>query len=283
MGFERIFNQELIYILKSDLLFQKLVSDNEVFPAIRNNYIDFYYRGCGLCKYDNQGYTTHQKYATLWMEKPQYIRHGGAHSIALSKDFLQDYELIKANCRTYASGERKAVSRISVLKPYHRLLSDDVVVLDTEIAFESYIDDRERDQPDLLLFNLLKKSLRFVEAKLFTNDQLWASPGNKAEVFTRIKEYELQIANRRQEILEGYRNYVLIANDLFDVNLPLPEIIEDQVNLLIFDFDQEQRRGERFKSLLLENTAVKNKGYRYYAVGNPAQCNLSGLFKGIPI
>ena len=65
---KRDLNSELIKRLKDNEVFKnKLIPDIEkgnVFPAIRNNRIDFYFKGGKLFSFNKAGLSTHIKYAT---------------------------------------------------------------------------------------------------------------------------------------------------------------------------------------------------------------------------
>lgn len=65
MAFKRGLSNEIIEQLKSEPLFKRMEEDihsGAVFPAIRNNQIDFYYQGGGLFHYDGNTFKTHIKY-----------------------------------------------------------------------------------------------------------------------------------------------------------------------------------------------------------------------------
>src|SRR5208282_6268144 len=77
--FKRSLNDDTLNKLKNDEpLFKKCllpdIRSGEVFPAIRKDYIDFYYAGRRLFGYDKDGFKTHIKYASVLKTKNPYIR-----------------------------------------------------------------------------------------------------------------------------------------------------------------------------------------------------------------
>ena len=95
-----------------------------------------------------------------------------------------------------------------------------VVVLDIEVNFKNENDNSkiQNEQIDILLYSLSDRSLKFVEAKEFSNKELWSEENTKPKVVDQINRYNIQIDNRNKEILEEYKEYIGIVNKLFDIN-----------------------------------------------------------------
>jgi len=247
--------------------------NGNVFLAIRDNRIDMYHKGGKLFGYDNSGFKTHLKYASVITESERdYLSESELSSYRLASNFEENYQRIKENCSNYSGIE---ASGVSDLYHKHSYLSDStVIVLDIEISLESLNEKNNQDRIDILLYNRDSKTLQFVEAKHFSNTEIWSRTTPK--VITQIKRYESQIAKRKSEILLEYTEYVKIVNGLFDRSLPEPTNIEDKVTLLIFGFDNDQKNG-RLKKLITKNkeyTGIKN-----YSIGNIKQVVPGNLWK----
>jgi hypothetical protein len=245
-------------LMTSSLWSNKIDQDcknQNVFLAIRDNRIDFYHKGGKLFTYDSSGFKTHLKYASVITSTGKdYLTESELSGYKLASDFESNYQRIKENCSNYSGIE---ASGISDLYHKHSYLSDSiVVVLDIEISFESLNEENKQDRIDILLLNKNTKTLQFVEAKHFSNKEIWSRSTPK--VITQLKRYESQIAKRKLEIRLEYTEYVRIVNGIFDTSLPEPEDIEDKVTLLIFGFDDDQKKG-RLKKLITTNKEYTGK------------------------
>lgn len=233
-----------------------------VFLAIRDNRIDLYHKGGKLFTYDRNGFKTHLKYASVISSNGKdYLTEAELLDYKLASDFESNYQRIKENCSNYTGIEALGVSEI-----YHKhsYLSDsNVVVLDVEISFESLNEENTQDRIDILLFNKESKTLQFVEAKHFSNSEIWSRKTPK--VISQIKRYESQLLKRKKEILAEYIDYIKIINKIFGIALPDPVEVDDNVTLLIFGFDNDQKNG-RLKKLITQNKEYT--GTKIYAIGN---------------
>ena len=269
---EKIIEDKLI---ASRLWSNKIEQDcknQNVFLAIRDNRFDLYHKGGKLFSYDKSGFKTHLKYASVITASENYLTESELSAYKLASDFETNYKRIKENCSNYSGLEASGVSGL-----YHKhsyLSNSNVLVLDIEISFESLNEKNNQDRIDILLYNRDSKTLQFVEAKHFSNTEIWSRTTPK--VITQIKRYESQIAKRKSKILLEYTEYVKIVNGLFDRSLPEPTNIEDKVTLLIFGFDNDQKNG-RLKKLITKNkeyTGIKN-----YSIGNIKQVVPGNLWK----
>lgn len=239
--------------------------NQNVFLAIRNNRIDLYHKGGKLFTYDRNGFKTHLKYASVISSKGKdYLTEAELLDYKLASDFKSNYLRIKENCSNYSGIEDSGVSDL-----YHKhsyLSNSNVVVLDIEISFKSRNKEKKQDRIDILLFNKESKTLHFVEAKHFSNKEIWSTTVPK--VIGQIKRYESQIAERKIEILSTYSKYIEIINRIFNISLPEATKIDDDVTLLIFGFDNDQKYG-RLKELITKNPAYS--GIQNYSIGDIKQ------------
>lgn len=262
---------------KSNLWKHKLCNDckaQEVFLAIRDNQIGFYHKGGRLFCFGSNGFKTHLKYAAVITAKgKEYLTENELLNYKLAIDFKTNYKRIKENCSKYSGIEDSGVSD---LYHKHSYLSDSnvVVVLDIQISFGSLNEENNQDIIDILLYNKDSKTLQFVEAKHFSNKEIWST--TTPEVISQMERYESQIAKRKSEILSAYAEYINIINEIFGISLSEPTDIDDKVTLLIFGFDNDQKNG-RLKELITKNSAYS--GIQNYSIGNIDEIKTENLWK----
>ena len=263
-------------LVNNDLWKNKLKQDcldKNVFLAIRDDNVGFYHEGGKLFGLDSKGFKTHFKFASVIdpnNEKDSYLTKTDLSELKLISDFEKGYSQIKENCSNYSGVEAKGVSKLYSESSY--LSGKNVVVLDIEVSFATDDDEKTQDRIDIVLLNTKNKKLLFVEAKHFSNGEIWSTSTPK--VIKQLDKYKKQIIRREKEILEEYSKYVDIINELFVPSqlLPKPTSIDDKkVVLLIFGFDKNQKEG-RLKELIKENPAYK--GVNCYFKGNIEKTDL---------
>jgi hypothetical protein len=278
--FNRHVDGSFIEGLKRQPLWQAKLKDDcekgNVFLAIRNDYISFYHKGGGLFTFQNNCFSTHVKYALVIDTDDEnapgnYIiedrlkpdqNEPNKPIIPLIPDFTAGYDKIKKNCELYSGLEAKGVSSLYQTSSY--LKTKSIFVLDIEIAFKKD-DGKKQDRIDVLLYNNDSQTLRFVEAKHFSNHDLWSNATPK--VVEQIKKYEEQIDRHGKKLIEEYGLYIDGLNQIFGKKYKLPKTIDPKVSLLIFGFDESQKQGDRFKKLISNNPEYKK--IPVYCKGNP--------------
>ncbi|MCP3684052.1 MAG: type I restriction enzyme HsdR N-terminal domain-containing protein [bacterium] len=264
-------------LLKNNLWTDEIKKDCEdqrVFLAIRNNQVDLYHQGGRLFCFDSKGFKTHVKYASVISETggKDYLTESELTNYKLASNFRINYNQIKENCSNYS---RIEASGVSDLYHKHSYLSDsNVVVLDIEVSFESFSESNKQDRIDILLYNKDSQILKFVEAKHYSNKEIWSKATPK--VISQIKRYESQIAERKTEILSEYSEYVRTLNTIFEIAISEPTDIEDKVTLLIFGFDDDQKKG-RLKKKIIKNLVYSDT--KIYSFGNIKQVVPENLWK----
>lgn len=273
--FERKLDQLTISELEKSNLWKKCLKkdceDQKVFLAIRKNEIGFYHEGGKLFGFDkNAEFKTHIKYAAViddTDEEKNYLTESELKNKALIPDFIEKIVRIKENCKNYSGIEAQGVSKI-----YHEhsyLSGGDIVVLDIEVSFESLDENKVQDRIDILLFDKNAHTLRFVEAKHYSNSEIVSKEGKVPDVVQQIEGYEKQIASNKSDIVEAYKEYIMAINQLFDKKLldkklPKPTDVDEKVTLLIFGFDKDQQGG-RLKGI---KTELKKYGVLCKSIGN---------------
>lgn len=268
--------------LKKNILWkEKVKADCEkgnVFFTIRENRIDLYCQGGKLFSFDSGKFKTHLKYASVIEAEDDsqkfYLSESDLKSLQLNSDFYKGYERIKENCSKYSGAEAAGVS--SLYHSHSYLSESEFVVLDIEISFVSLEKGgNKKDRIDLLLFDKKTGVLQFVEAKHFSNKELWST--TCPPVIRQLERYEGQIRKRKPEIVNEYSEYVKCINSIFGLSLTKPTDIEEKVSLLIFGFDSDQRDG-RLKKLINQNNFYK--GIKTYQKGDIFKVKTSALWKG---
>ena len=279
--FIRNIKPDLLKQLKDHELFKnKLFNDiknGKVFAALRNNRIDFYFKGGKLFSFNKNGLLTHIKYATTpedeigsYVTESEFSEKCG-NSI---KSFVSDYNKIKTNCELYSKGSEAAC--VSYLYSKYSFFSSaaDIVVLDIEISLKADEDkNRNQDRIDILLYSKPDRALKFVEAKLYTNKEIRSE--TDPEVVGQIERYNSQIERKEGEICNAYGKYVEIMNDLFSLKIERPMKILPGAGLYIFGFDEDQSKGNLTKNIRpnLEKNHIK-----YYLLGNPSNIDAKTLW-----
>jgi hypothetical protein len=279
--FKRKFESENIKKLKSEKLFtEKLLPDigsGKVFPAVRGGYMSFYHKGGSLFKYDQNGFSTHIKYAFVPGESDDYVTEDYLLNLK-PVSFINGYGQIKKNCANYAGDEAKGVSNLFKFSPMCYGAEHRYYLIDIEVAFESNDEDKATDRIDILLYDNEKRILLFCEAKHFSNHKIWARENSKPEVIKQLDSYRKQIQKRREEIIWQYKNCFSILRNCFDIPwLNDPDGVYDDCGFLIFGFDRPQRK--KIYKLLISDGSLADR--KYYDIGDTTNANIETLFKNL--
>ena len=326
MAFKRSLSKELRNKLKNEPLYkEKLLDDiykiktkdekgrvqpiDKVFPAIRDGYIDFYYKGGRLFEYTDKGYATNLKYGFVCKDDENDV---DVYETALLKkkvveNFAEGYDRIKERCALYNKvHESSFVAKLFDNYSYvtnnrdsdvtgHE--EDDIVVLDVEAAFSNDKKTEKQkkvDKPDIVLFHKKEQLIKFVEAKLYSNDELstlekldsadcdevLSEKGMVPKVINQIRRYERQIKTQKEEIKEAYTEYINIVNDLFGLKLKNDDIkVCEEVGLIFFNYDGAHVQSDKYKRIkqTLESSIEDKRNL--YPVGNTDNANLKQLFR----
>ncbi len=219
-NFRRGLDQEFVEKLnelydQSDSWWRALVDDNDLFLAVRDNYVSVYYRGCSLLKLTWKPKTgdgdidgeTHYKYLlkpSLPREKTHIaIVDGQPESQQLEDMFIKnlaDTDALKKATKRYAGPEKIGV---------HKIVLANWNIVDLEIAFPGSSSDEADKSPPRMDLAALKKTDRgveivFFEAKHFSNNSaLRASGDADPKVIGQIERYKNLLEEQlRRNILQ---------------------------------------------------------------------------------
>jgi hypothetical protein len=293
-----ISNQDFITALKEEYntggWWQGIVDDKELFIAIRNEYINVYYKGNSLLKLSFVNgellAETHYKYLIRPNVKPFLIKTSANMAFIPNgtKGVLDNYLIhnlseiksIKTASASYSGTEKEGIQKI--------ILSNDNIV-DLEIALTQEAEEDEmnpeqgrKSSAKRIDFAALQKKdsyyeLIFFEAKDFSNKDLRAKGSAVPEVIQQINNYEKLLNQYQEDIINSYK---LVCSNLCEIlpkNLHKKLIVDIaegasmKVNieprLVVFGFDEDQKEGSIWSPH--KHKLVKSLGEKFLAKGDP--------------
>lgn len=277
-------------------IWDKIVRDDDLFPAVRKNAVHVYHRGCRLFGFSQSGgklrVQTHYKYLIDPRVRSPYVDWSASGELTLEDSKYRSYfvkraddlEALKTAASAYAGHEKVGV---------HALVrANRSNILDVEIALTG---DASRDDDsatgeaarrrvaDRIDFAALQEvggeiQLAFFEAKHFDNGELRARGSDTdPPVVEQMVRYEGLVAAQADDIKKSYR---LVCENLRDLQHDCPKVIRKiadgevefsiapRVRLVVFGFDAAQRDGGwAAHQKKLEDIRGKNL---VICVGNPA-------------
>jgi len=260
--FKREVSQDMIDAVntayeKGEWLHQYL-DDRELFLAIRDGYINFYYCGNNILKLNyKNGFLTgdvHYKY----LLRPFLTKEGKSDQPYVSTsqevalpviDPKQEHasKWIKKASKPYSGVEKEGLAKV---------IKANENIVDLELSFQRETDDGEVDgtRQDRIDFCALRKNsvgiieLCFYEAKHFSNKELRAT--KEPKVVAQIRRYNKNISDHKEEILTAYQQ---TFKNILELRHPHPAhkyiqsaltegfSISEDIRLVIFGFDKPQK------------------------------------------
>ena len=246
------------------------VHDDELFLAIRNGYVNVYYRGCSLLHWSWQGETftgrIHYKYLLrpkLPAKVDPYVKIEDGRPVFqgdMAQFFTENLgcrEALKNAAKAYAGVEKRGVSDI---------LRANKNVLDVEIALGEDPQSEEDPEPkegrvDLVALKKTKRGidLVFFEAKHFANSEIRAKGDSEPKVVKQVKRYARLLKENRETIQQSYRQvccnllYIRGLADRYPLRHKILSCIADgseqlfvdeDPRLVVFGFDGDQKKGK---------------------------------------
>lgn len=268
-GLRQEFVEHLNEMYSADGWWRKLVEDKKLFLAIRENYINIYFRGCSVLelRWSQKKKEITGKIHYKYLLKPsirgsKYIKVNDSgislpqNLRSLFLDGLDNVNELKQTVKRYAEAEKTGVHNVV-------MSGNNPNVVDTEIAIS---DGRSAPRLDMAAVHehrdrLGAVKLVFYEAKHFKNDEL-RSNTDIVPVVEQMTRYTTLININRNALLECYRR---VCCNLFELegvgaqNIQRHKIlgdiitgakqleIDDQPRLIAFGFDKDQRDGTNWK------------------------------------
>ena len=233
-------------------------ADHQPFFAVRNGYLSVYTNGGSLLKIKlsrgNVSCQIHEEYVIQRREANPYVRLDSdaehrIRTIRTPEELVDRYESVRSRIGLFMGEERQGVCGIACRVP---------CVIDIEAtagpaASESRLTDleaRSRDAMDLVAVSP-DGQLWCFEAKLLKSQELRGSDGLPRVVEQLNRYSERMLRNRRDELVEAYRNVASIYRQLdgraFEVRREAYGRIDgvrgDPV-LILFGYDRGQQQGK---------------------------------------
>lgn len=289
-NFNRGLNQSFIDKLNEEYAnggwWTRIASERDFFIAIREDYLNVYWRGCSLLRLDrNKGSgdligKIHYKYLLKNDATGPYVtlncRTGKLdHKESRLYDEFPDARALRDAAKRYAGEEKTGV---------HQIVLQHRNVIDVEIAFSVSGNEGASSTPRIDFATLrpttdvAEAEVVFYEAKDFRNKELRSS-SNTPKVVEQIENYQKVLRNQGDDLVSSYRRVCgnLVALEGAKKRYEKPELalmhgvstgevplrINGEVRLVIFGFDAAQRndagwRGhlEKLQNLLGEKRVL---------------------------
>jgi hypothetical protein len=286
-GLDKDFMEKLEALAKRPGWFADVLADSGLILSIRKNYMNVYRLGQSLFKIERDRKTDPLKFSThpKYLVDPDLYKAVPFDGLAFMVDKLEplvkEYtgpktlNRMKRAAKLYRGDEKNGVQAVVLANPN---------VIDTEIAFSREAElEKGPSAPriDLACLEEVEDSirLRFWEAKLYTNGDIRADGDTVARVVEQVRGYRDLVEKHRDEVVESYR---VVARNLVDISCwvaparkvgPLVKRVADgeslvvdeppRVGLLIYGYDDAQRRSERWKTHLAKLTKEAHMPVRH--------------------
>lgn len=217
-------------------LFAKLSADvlrGEVFPAVRQNQLHFYYKGGCLYKFANGSFKRDKNYAKF----------------GVGLEHLPPYERAKReNERKFTRVGGKVMER-QLLDSLNRHTFDkcyegDVVVLDIEVDLNGTVGRGKKC--DMVLLNERTNELMFVEGKVFWDKRVLVANPFTPEVISQVNMYTAVITEQHQNILEQYARHIEVVKELFSTSYLAPKRVVEPAKLLVYDTPSSPTKNGKY-------------------------------------
>lgn len=241
-----------------------IADDPQLFIAIRDEYLNVYWKGNSLLRLRMEGGAllgeVHYKYLLRPDVANPYLRiESGRPKIGNPADFFfgdfSDLAGLKRAADAYAGEEKSGVHKIVMSNPN---------IIDVEVAFgvtNEKSGARVAQRIDFAALREIRGSweLVFYEAKAFSNPELRAN-GKDAPVLNQIEGYRQFLRNAQAEVADSYRTVCSNLHSLHGDGIKkrigtmcdaLKNIAEgkcdfrvsDDVRLVVFGYDGDQNNG----------------------------------------
>ena len=271
-----IVSKKLIQNFKNESLFSRIKKECEsgdIFLSPRQGErITIYYKGGRFLQYDKDGFSITEKYFSLnktIKDNDNKITVDKIVNFNFTKKYFEEYyEGIKEKCALY--NKNSEAHGVSCFYKYNYLTNNDIVLLDIEYSNET-VSGEKSDRIDIVLYNKKSQTLQLIEAKKFNNPEL-----HNHSIIKQVSRYNKQIAANKNIILDYYQKFVETINYIFDINLPKPENINNNVSVYFFDFDSDDKKSKKYKHII---NNLKKHYVNYYVRGHAENIEYKNLQK----
>ena len=277
----------------------RFVHDEDIFLAIRENYVNAYYRGCSLLRLSLEGDAIvgqiHYKYLLRPSMSNEYVRFSSGKlklddagtKFLTTVSEVDSLDSLKRAATPYAGAEKTGVHNILKAKANGN-------IFDVEIAFGKDEADSGAPRLDFAALQASGDDVKvvFFEAKHFdTSRKALRTTGAKPGVVEQIEIYRCKLCDNHDAIVESYSRVCCNLRSLHGVAKRHPErhailesIASGQRNLdidpnpvlIVFGFDGDQKDGKHWKPHREKLKKQLGKG-RVHLKGNSAEFKLSSV------
>lgn len=245
---------------------RQIVDDKELFIAIRNEYINVYYKGNSLLKLSFNGQLvaeTHYKYLVRPDANPCLVKTSSGMGFTHDANQFAIRNLDEINSIKKASAAYSGIEKESIQKIIQS--NDNIIDLEIALTNEALKDEMEPDEgkkrstAKRIDFAALQKKddfyeVVFFEAKHFSNKELRAKGNDDPSVINQISLYEKLLNTFKEDIIQSYskvcRNlreilpYSQSTQAIINISEDSPLKINLKPRLVIFGFDEDQKQGK---------------------------------------
>jgi len=279
--FKRSISAEMIEAMNSAYSGEEMgwirqyMDDPELFLAIRDNSINFYYRGNSVLQLTLDGGRLNGRVHYKYLLRPFLKTEGkkdqpyvGSHE----KVVLPVINPIEENASKWIKAASKPYSGVEK-EGVHKIISANQNIVDVELSFSRETDDGAVDgsKQNRIDFCALRGNdsgleLCFYEAKHFSNKELRAQ--GEPPVVRQINRYNQTISSHKKEIHSAYeiafKQILKLGNqhpasEYMSRALSEGFSISDDVRLVVFGFDQSQKDGFDKNKTHLVDHGIKKK------------------------
>jgi len=294
-GLSPSFVERLNEEYKREGWWKAIADDRELFVAIRDDYLNVYWKGNSLLKLWKDGDAlvgqVHYKYLLRPKVHPDpyiQIKGGrpqlGAPAASFFLDDLSELAALKSAADNYSGEEKTGVHSVVMSNPN---------IIDVEVAFgteNGRSGARVAQRIDFVALQQGKHGivLAFYEAKTFANPGIRAK-GNNVPVFKQLTGYGEFLRKAQADVKNSYMKICSNLLSLDGVSKRFSELrstftsisegerelkINDEVNLVVFGYDKDQDKGGIWAAH--RNKLQGELGHRLICKGSP-----KGLTQGI--
>jgi hypothetical protein len=241
-----------------------MADDPQLFIAIRDEYLNVYWKGNSLVKLSMQDGHLHGNVHYKYMLRPETKTNpyltlvDGKLQSANPSDFflpdLSDIASLKRSANAYAGEEKAGI---------HKIVMSNANIIDVEVAFGTEISESGTNVAQRIDFAVLQlgehgPELIFYEGKGFNNPELRSNGDNIPPVMNQLKSYQefLRHAQSHQsDVTQSYQRvcdnllslcgvqnrFISIQNLLLETKRKL--VINSDVRLVVFGYDRDQETG----------------------------------------
>lgn len=261
-GLSPDFIQRLNKEYESGGWWKAIADDPQLFIAIRDAYLNVYWKGNSLLRLRMEGDAlvgeVHYKYLLRPDVANPYLpiedgRPRGSNSADFFLNDLSDLAAVKRAADAYAGEEKSGVHKIVMSNPN---------IIDVEVAFGAINSESGARVAKRIDFAALREikgiwELVFYEAKAFSNPELRAA-GKDAPVVNQIKGYTLFLRDAQADVIDSYRTVCSNLRSLHGVKKRFSVMddaltsigegtcefkISADVRLVVFGYDGDQDKG----------------------------------------